>query len=123
LSKVVGFALATGVVAVLVGGTGSRLAGADARAAVWLGVGIGAVAQLGLFLLLFVVAFSKRPLLAHGLGMVGRFAVLAAVMVGWLATRGASAAALLLPLVAVLFLTTLMEPFFLSGPERVQRVR
>jgi len=120
LKGVFGFTFVTLFAAVLVGSVGGMMAGADARAAVWLGAGIGAGTQLLLFLLLFVVAFSRRPLLAHSLGVVGRFAVLTAVMAAWLATSEGPAAPLLVPLVTVLFLTTLLEPFFLSGPQRVR---
>jgi hypothetical protein len=113
--------LATLGVVALVGCAGGWIAGPGSRGAVWLGAGIAAVAQVFLFVLLFVIVFSKRPLLAHGLGMAGRFAVLAAVMVALMLTPdGGPGTTLLLPLIAVQFLTTLLEPFFLSGPERVR---
>ncbi len=110
---VYGFAAAAAVVALLVGSVGGLFVNGGARPIVWLGVTIAFAVQLVLFVALFVMAFAARPLLAHGLGMVGRFVTFAVAALICLASGEIAAAPLLLSLVAVFFLTTLVEPFFL----------
>lgn len=109
----IGFAAATAVAALLVGTIGALFVNGGVRPTVWLGVTIASAVQLVLFVTLFLFAFAARPLLAHGLGMVGRFVAFAVAALACLASGEIAAAPLLLPLVTVFFLTTLVEPFFL----------
>lgn len=104
--------VAAGALVALVGG--ALLSGVS-REAVWMGAGIGTVLQVAAFWFLFVWALPGQRLLAHGLGMLGRF-----LMVGLLAFVGvpllrAPAAPLLFSCVAVLFATTLLEPVILKS--------
>ncbi len=97
----------------LVGLIGTGIAGPEGRLAVWLGVGVALVVQLVLFVALFVLAFAERPLVAHGLGILGRLLALVALALYWLPWTGIPAAPVLFSLVAVFFVTTLLEPLFL----------
>jgi len=108
--KFIGYAA---VLTILVGVVGSWVAGPEASGAIWLGAGLAFLIQFVLFVVLFVIAFSSRPLLAHGLGMLGRFAAFGAVMLLWVPFAGVPAAPLLFSLVTVLFMTTLVEPLIL----------
>jgi hypothetical protein len=67
-----------------------------------------------MFWLLFVWLLPCRPGLAHGLGMLTRFGLVAAVAFVGLPVLGTAAAPTLLALVTVLFLTTLAEPVVLK---------
>jgi hypothetical protein len=92
---------------------GALLAGAS-RQAVWTGAAIAASLQVAAFWFLFVWALPGQRMLAHMVGMLGRF-----LAVGLLAFVGvpllrAPAAPLLLSCVAVLFATTLLEPVILN---------
>lgn len=93
-------------VAALVGGAGAALGGG---AGVWAGVGIALGAQLLAFWTLWVWALPEHPMLAHGLGVLVRFAAVGAVAVVLLSLPGLAAAPVLFSMVGVLFLTTLLE--------------
>lgn len=108
-----GYLTAAAVTAVLVGSVGALMVSGSERALVWLGVAIAFTVQLVLFVLLFQIAFAERPLVAHGLGVVGRFLAFGVTAFLCLVTGLTAAAPLLLPLITVFFLTTLVEPFFL----------
>jgi hypothetical protein len=107
------YSVAAAALTLLVGVIGGLLVPADARQAVWLGAAFAFAIQVVLFVVLFVVAFGSRPLLAHGLGMLGRFAAFAAVALFWIPLTRVPAAPLLFSLITVLFLTTLVEPIIL----------
>jgi hypothetical protein len=98
----------------LVGLIGGGVAPPESARAVWLGAGIALVIQVVLFVVLFVVAFARQPMLAHGLGMLGRLVAVGVVALFWVPMAGVPAAPLLFSLVAVLFLTTLVEPLLIS---------
>lgn len=106
-------ALAVGFSA-LVGLVGGAIAAPEDARAVWIGAGIALVIQFVLFVAFFVVVFAKQPLLAHGLGMLGRLFAVGVVALFWVPWAGVAAAPLLFSLVAVLFLTTLAEPLLIS---------
>lgn len=91
------------------------LVGPESRQAVWVGVLVALVFQLLLFVVLFVVALAKQPMLAYGLSMLGRFFVVASVALFWAPWLQLPAAPLLFSLVTVFFVTTLIEPLFLLG--------
>jgi hypothetical protein len=107
--KFVAAALGT---ALAVGLLGAMLVQGDATRAVWLGAAIAFLVQVALFCILFLWAFSGRPLLAHGLGMLGRV-VAVVYLLFWVPQTGLPAAPLLFTLVAVFFATTLLEPLFM----------
>jgi hypothetical protein len=113
LHRALKFLLVSGGLTLVVGAIGGLIATPANRAAVWLGSGIGFVVQLVMFGVLFGVAFRSHPLLAHGLGMIGRFLAIAAVAFLWVPWAGVPAAPLLFSLVTVFFLTTLVEPLLL----------
>jgi hypothetical protein len=113
-------ALAFGLIAVgvsaLVGLIGGWIAAPGDARAVWLGAGIAFLVQLVLFVAFFVFAFARQPLLAHGRGMLGRLLAVGVVALFGVPAAGVAAAPLLFSLVAVLFLTTLVEPLLISYP-------
>jgi hypothetical protein len=107
------FALASAAISLVIGMAGSAIAGPEGSRAVWVGVGVGLVIQLVICLVLFLWVFSGQPLLAHGLGMLGRLMAVGTLALFWVPWAGLPAAPLLLSVVAVFFLTTLLEPIFL----------
>jgi len=113
LRRALSFALAAATFSLLIGVVGAAIAGPDGRRAVWIGVGLALGIQLVLASSLFLWLFSGRPLLAHGVGMVARFATVGTVALFWVPWAGLPAAPLLFSLVTVFFLTTLLEPLFL----------
>ncbi|HEX2095537.1 MAG TPA: hypothetical protein VHG28_24285 [Longimicrobiaceae bacterium] len=104
-------------VTLLVVWMGARLAGPAARTGVAMGAGIGSVFQVLSFWMMLAL-FPGRQLLAFGLGMVGRFGLVAVVALLVLPVAGLPAAPTLFALVAVLFATTLLEPLFLAADTR-----
>ena len=92
------------------GVAGGILVPSEAREAVWIGAALAFAIQVVLFVAFFVLMFASRPLLAHGLGMLGRFVAVVMLSFFWVPLAGLPAAPLLLSVVAVMFLTTLMEP-------------
>jgi hypothetical protein len=83
-------------------------------------VAIGFTVQVAAFWLLSVWALPGRPVLAHGMAMLLRLVVLGFVAVLWVPRSGLPAAPTLLSLVAVFFLTMLVEPIALriGAPRR-----
>ena len=118
------YTVAAVLVAVLVGTIGGAAAGEAREAGVWAGAAIGVAVQVAGFWLLFVWALPGRPVLAHGLGTLTRLAAVGAVALVWLPRSGFPAAPTLLSLVAVFFLTMLVEPMALriGGPPRAGSV-
>lgn len=111
--------------AVLVAGALVWLAGwalaRDGVRGVSAGVGVGMAFQLLLFALL-VTAFPGRPLIAYGVGMVGRMVLVVAAALVVVPVSGLPAAPFLFSLVTVLFTTTLLEPVLMApGPENDAR--
>ena len=104
------FGTAAAGLTLLVGAVGGLLVRPEAREAVWAGAAIALVIQVVLFVGLFVLAFAEKPLLAHGLGILGRFTALAVLAFVGAPLVGLPVAPLLFSAVSVLFLTTLMEP-------------
>lgn len=97
----------------LVAALGGVIAAPEDRSAVWVGAGLAVSVQLLLFVLFFLIVLREHPLAAHGLSIVVRFLVFGVVALFWVPWSGIAAAPLLFSLVAVFFLTTLLEPFFL----------
>lgn len=107
------FALSATGTAVLVGLAGAALTGPQGRVAVAAGVAVALFVQLGLFRLLFVALFADRPLLAHGMGMLFRLVAVAIAALIWVPWASLPAAPFLFSMVAVFFVTTLLEPLFM----------
>lgn len=105
------------VVGLLVLGIGWATAEGAARTAVAAGVGIGAAFQLALFALTESLLRDRR-LAAFGIGMIGRFALVAFTALVLLRLTGLPAAPLLFALVGTLFGTTLVEPVLLAADKR-----
>lgn len=85
------------------------------RTGVWIGAAVGVAAQVALFWAMFVWLFPARRLLAHGLGIMGRLIVFGMVALLALGGPPATAAATLFALVAVFFVSTVLEPVFLRS--------
>jgi hypothetical protein len=115
------FSLVAAAAALMVGLAGGAVAGSGAEAAVWWGAAAGLVAQLAIFWLLFVWLLPRRQALAHGLGMLARFGLVAAVALLGLPLLGLAPAPTLLSLVTVLFVTTLAEPVVLQIASKTRR--
>lgn len=93
----------------------------SARAGVWLGVGAAFAVQVSAFWLLFVALFPHRQVLAHGLGMLGRFLMVPLMALVVVPVVHAPAAPTLFAMVAVLFVTTLAEPVVLKIASKTRR--
>ncbi|MDP9349194.1 MAG: hypothetical protein M3P24_08655 [Gemmatimonadota bacterium] len=109
-------ALVVGVT-LLVALAGARFAGPGGAAGVRLGAALGGLFQLLSFAAMLVL-FPGRQMLAFGLGMLGRFALVALVALMVLPLTGLAPAPTLFALVTVLFATTLLEPLFLAADTR-----
>lgn len=113
------------LVAVLVAGALVWLAGwalaPEGVRGVSAGVGVGVAFQLLLFGLM-TTAFPGRPMIAFGVGMLGRMVLVIAAALVIVPAAGFAAAPFLFSLVTVLFTTTLLEPVLMApGPENDAR--
>lgn len=106
------YAGAMAVVLIAVGAIGASLPAAVGRA-VWLGVVVAYVAQLVGAVVFSVWLMPDRRLIAHGLEMLWRVLVLAAVAFVLLRADAAVTASVLLAMVAFFFVSTVLEPLFL----------
>lgn len=113
LTPMLKFVLVAALMTVVIGGVGGMVSAPEHHTAVWLGAGLAFFGQLLLVALFFGFTFATRPLLAHGMGMLGRLLLVGTVALFWVPWAGLPAAPLLFSLVAVLFTTTLIEPLFL----------
>lgn len=87
----------------------------------WVGAGLAFLVQVATFWVLFVWIFPHRKMLAHGLGVLGRFVVfggVALVAVPWL---GLTPGPTLFALVTVFFVSTVFEPLFLQTDPSTRR--
>ena len=108
------YTVAAVLIAVAVGLAGSGLVGDAGRAGIRAGVAIGLAVQVAGFWLFSVWAFPDRPVLAHGVGMLMRLLAVGLVALVWVPRSAAPAGPTLFSLVAVLFLTMLVEPMALK---------
>lgn len=104
-------------IGLLVLGIGWATADGAGRTAVAAGVGIGVLFQLAVFALTELLLSDKR-LVAFGVGMIGRFALVAFTALVLLRLTGLPAAPLLFALVGTLFGTTLVEPVLFAADKR-----
>ena len=115
------YTLVAVVVTLLTAVGGAAMVGEAGGDGVRWGAGVGFIAQVGKFWLLFVLLFPGRRALEHGLGMLVRFGLVAAVAFVGLPLLGWSPAPTLLSLVTVLFVTTLAEPVVLQIASKTRR--
>jgi hypothetical protein len=106
------FGLCSALIAMLVWLVGAFFAPAS-REGVAIGAGAAFAFQSLAFWLLAGVLYPDKPALIYGLGMVGRFLLLAGVALYVVPTFGLAPIATLFSLVVTLFATTLVEPVFL----------
>ena len=102
------------LVAVVVWAAGSALVGPEGRPGVAAGAAMGGIWQL-LVLAVVAVALPGNRMIAHGVGMLARLALVVAVGLVIVPAAGLPGAPTLLTLVTVLFATTLIEPVAFSG--------
>lgn len=117
----IAFALASLAAALLVGLAAAWIAGEAGRDAVVAGAALGAGFQVLVFWAMTAL-FPAQPLLVFGVGMLGRFALLAVAALVIVPLAGWAPAPALMTLVSVLFATTLLEPLFLR-PANVNESR
>lgn len=103
------------VVAVAVALFGISVVSASARGGVWAGAMVALACQTLLFWLFFVGIFRNQRLLAHLLGMFGRFFAFGVAALVWVPRAGLPAAPTLFSLVTVFFVTTLVESVFVQS--------
>jgi hypothetical protein len=105
---------AVAAIAALVGAVGLAMVGPEGRRGVAAGALIGGAWQ-ALVLLVVAVALPGNRLLAHGVGMLARLAMVVAAGLVVVPAAGLPPAPTLLTMVTVLFATTLIEPVAFSG--------
>jgi hypothetical protein len=103
------------LVASLVVAAGAQWAPDAQRGAVAVGAAIGLAVQVAVFWVFFVRLYPGRVWQGYGLGLLVRFAAFAAVALVVVPRAGLPLAATLFPLVAVFWLTTLIEPAFFKA--------
>lgn len=106
------YALASLAAALLVGLAAAQIAGEAGRDAAVGGAALGVGFQVLAFWVMTAL-FPTQPLLVFGVGMLGRFALLAVAALVVVPLAGWTPAPALMTLVTVLFATTLLEPLFL----------
>lgn len=106
------YALVSLAAALVVGVAAAQLAGEAGRSGVVAGAAVGAGFQLLVFWAMSAL-FPSQPMLVFGVGMLGRFVLVAVAALVLVPLAGWAPAPMLLTLVSVLFATTLLEPLFL----------
>ena len=106
--------LGIAALAAVVWGVGSALVGPEGRPGVAAGAAMGGAWQV-LVLGVLAVALPGNRLLAHGVGMLARLALVVAAGVVIVPAAKLPLGPTLLTLVTVLFATTLIEPVAFSG--------
>lgn len=111
-----GYTAAVAVVGLTVGLAGAVMAASDeARFAVMVGSAVGVLVQVVIFWGLFVLLLPNKALLAHGLGILVRFAAVFAVAIMGASVSTMPLAPILFSLVTCLFISTLLEAAFVRG--------
>ena len=112
-------AVAVAVISALIWLVGTGMASPEGRRGVTVGVVVGAAWQL-LVLGVLAVAMPGKPLLAHGVGMLGRLAMLVTAALVLVPRAGLPPAPTLFAMVTVLFVTSLIEPVAFSTTKRIE---
>lgn len=120
MSRAVRFALAAGAVTLLVILVGMGMVDAPGRRGVYVGATVGFASQVALFWGLTEL-FPRKPLVVYGVGMMGRFVVLAITAFSLVPGAGLPPVPTLFSLVATLFATTVVEPILLAADTRNER--
>ena len=120
MSRGARFALVAGAATLLVLAVGMVMVEAPRRRGVYVGATVAFAGQVALFWLLTSL-FPRKPLVVYGVGMVGRFAVLALTAFVLVPVAGLPSAPTLFSLVATLFATTVVEPILLAADTRNER--
>jgi hypothetical protein len=115
------FALSATLIAMLVWLVGAVVLGVTSRAALTAGVAAAAAFQALTFWLLAGVFFPRKPAMVYGLGMLGRFLLVAGMALVGVPALGVPAMPTLFALLATLFATTLLEPVFISSAHSTAR--
>lgn len=110
----VGYTVGTAAMGIAVAAIGIVAVGLPAARAVLLGVTIGVTVQVALFWGLFVFAMPGQPAIAHLVGMLVRFVTVALVAMIGVSMAEVPPAPALFSLVACLFLSTLLEAYFVK---------
>lgn len=113
------FAALVAAVTALVIVAGGPMAGPAGREAVTTGALLGGIFQAAAFLALATL-FPDRGAVVFGVGMLGRFLVVALAALVLVPVAGLTPAPTLFALVSVLFGTSLIEPVFLSAGTRTK---
>ena len=120
-TRVLRLLAAVTVIAVLVWAAASMLVRPEERGAVAFGVAVAAAWQAMVFAVT-ATALPQSRLAAFGVGMIARFLLVAAAALVAVPALGLPMGPVLLPMVTVLFATTLIEPV-LFAPGAGDRVR
>ena len=114
------FALASGVVSLVVLLLGQSLTSPAGDVGVAVGVAVACASQIGAFWLFSCVLFPEQRFIAYGLGMVIRLGVVA--MTGLLLVPLADLPAVptLFSLFSVLFATSVLEPVLFAVQQRLE---
>ena len=112
--------LGIAALAAVVWGVGSALVGPEGRPGVAAGAAMGGAWQV-LVLGVLAVALPGNRLLAHGVGMLARLALVVAAGVVIVPAAKLPLGPTLLTLVTVLFATTLIEPVAFGGARPTER--
>ena len=99
-------------VALMVAAMGALMAGPAGRGGVYAGAGLALGVQVLVFWLFMVWLYPGRQWLGYGLGLLARFALFGVVAFLVVPHAGLPLAPTLFSLVAVLWLTTMLEPAF-----------
>ena len=110
----IGYTAGTAGIGAAVAAVGVLAVGVPAAKAVLYGVGLGIVVQVVLFWGLFVYALPERPAIAHLVGMLMRFVTVALAALIGVTIADVPPAPALFSLVACLFLSTLLEAYFVK---------
>ena len=103
------------LIAAVVWAVGSMVVPPEGRRGVAAGAAIAAGWQL-LILAIVAIALPGNRMIAHGVGMLARLAMVVAAGLVIIPATGLPAAPTLLTMVTVLFATTLIEPVAFSAP-------
>ena len=121
-ARVLRLLAAVAAIAVLVGAAAWMLVRPEERGAVAFGVGVAAAWQ-AMVLAVTAAALPQSRLAAFGVGMIARFLLVAAAALVAVPALGLPMGPVLLPMVTVLFATTLIEPVLFAPGAGDTRVR
>ncbi len=113
-TQAVRYTLSAALVAAMIAAMGLLMAAPAVRREVLVGTGLGLLVQVAAFWIFFVWVYPEKPWLGYGMGLLARFAVFAVMALLVVPRAGLALAPTMFSLVAVLWLTTMLEPAFLK---------